>query len=416
MLFNKDDNIAGEEVIYKAKPNFFLSCKKAFIAFIILALLLGSTSVIIQFIGNLQVYLVNHINLTLTSYAVIAIVVFVLILILYIILQLISWYSTEYILTNQKITTKKGLFFTKKNYLPYSKIQDLSSSQSILGRILSVGSISIYSAYDNNQVIIKNVSNPNHIEEIIFNQMNANQYNRNPQNLSNQNEYSQYEDEYPPYENGEYYPHDNYNREEYYPNDNFQEKVNPNYNDENYYHEPVYPDTKYQQNKKQEPRNLFEDTQNFNEPGRNLFEDEDTLQNNRDLFEDEFDHTMNEAMHNINKDIEFQPKQNNDYSNNEHSYPKNESPYSRSKAMNQQDYTNDRYSYESQNIGYNSPKDYNQNDNPNFNQKPKKQPYYSNNQKNPQNFEEDVPYESTKDFSKKSKENILDRHSKKFKK
>ena len=256
MFFNKDNKIPNEKIIYKVKPNFFFSAKKAIFAFILLALLLGSTSPIIKFIADLQVYLISRINLPLTSYVVIAIVVVALVLIFYIIWQIISWYSTEYILSNQRIITKKGLFLTKKNYMPYSSIQDVSSSQSIFGRIFSVGSISAYSAYDNNNILLKNISNPDNIEKVIFNNLNHVRFSReNYSNLKNYNDERMdeqyisdnslnFREDFPPYENGEYYPNDNYNRDDYYPEDNFQEEFcrknqhekninkNPDYNND----------------------------------------------------------------------------------------------------------------------------------------------------------------------------------------
>ena len=52
--------------------------------------------------------------------------------------------------------------------MPYATIQDVNTSQSILDRIINVGTISLYSAYDNSQLELANVSNPSEIENIIF--------------------------------------------------------------------------------------------------------------------------------------------------------------------------------------------------------------------------------------------------------
>ena len=55
--------------------------------------------------------------------------------------------------------------------MPYATIQDINTSQSIFARLFNVGSISVYSAYDNNQMALENISNPSKAEEIIFSKM-----------------------------------------------------------------------------------------------------------------------------------------------------------------------------------------------------------------------------------------------------
>lgn len=186
MLFNNNSKIANERIIYKTKPNLFLSCKKAFFAFILLIIFSSIAPKIVEFIGEMQVYLISYVKLSLTKYVIIAIFTIIFIILMYIIFQLLSWYSEEYILTNQRIITKKGIFYSKKSYMPYNTIQDINSSQSIIGRIISVGSISVFSAYDSNQINLKNISNYSKVEEIIFNQMN-NIYSTHRQDYINEN-------------------------------------------------------------------------------------------------------------------------------------------------------------------------------------------------------------------------------------
>ena len=186
-MFGKKDNQSNERVIYQAKPNLILGCKKAILAVILLIFVLCITSPVIKFIGSLQVYMVSQIKLPITRYASIALFVIILIIIIYIIWQIIGWYAKEYILTDSKIIVKSGVILTRKNYMPYSTIQDINTSQNILERLFNVGSVSVYSAYDNNQIAIENVSNPSEVEEIIFSNMsrNAGYYQAPPPNSNN---------------------------------------------------------------------------------------------------------------------------------------------------------------------------------------------------------------------------------------
>ena len=127
-MFGKKDNQSNERVIYQAKPNLILGCKKAILALILLIFILCITGPIIKFIGGLQVYLISQIKLPITRYTSIALFVVILIIILYMIWQIIGWNAKEYILTDSKIIVKSGVILTRKNYMPYSTIQDVNTS------------------------------------------------------------------------------------------------------------------------------------------------------------------------------------------------------------------------------------------------------------------------------------------------
>ncbi|MBP3790758.1 MAG: PH domain-containing protein [Methanobrevibacter sp.] len=171
MLFNKNDENVRDRGIYKTKPNMLLGCKKAIYGVILLLIILFISPMVIKFIGEMQVYLISYVRLSLTRYVAIAVFVIILIDVIYIIWQLVGWYSLEYTFTDSKIIIKSGVLSTKKNYMPYATIQDINTSQGILAKIFNVGTISVFSAYDNNQMEIQNVSNPSEVEEIIFSRM-----------------------------------------------------------------------------------------------------------------------------------------------------------------------------------------------------------------------------------------------------
>ena len=189
MLFDKNDGKANERILYQTKPNMLLGCKKAVYGIVLLIIILMLSPIVIKFIGQMQVYLISRVKLPLTSYTAIAFFVIILINVIYIIWQLVGWFSIEYILTDTKIIIKSGVISTKKNYMPYSTIQDINTSQSIFARMFNVGSVSIFSAYDNNQMELKNISNPSEVEEIIFSRMvGSRNFQAPPQPVSPYNE------------------------------------------------------------------------------------------------------------------------------------------------------------------------------------------------------------------------------------
>ena len=237
-MFKKNDNKVNDRIIYQAKPNLILGCKKAIFGFILLIIVLSLSGYIIQFIGKMQVYLISYIKLSLTRYVAIAMFVVLLIIVLYIIWQIIGWYSKEYILTDSKIIVKSGVLITRKNYMPYSTIQDINTSQSIFARLVNIGSISLYSAYDNNHMSLEHISNPSKVEEIIFSKMtrnmmfNHNQNYINPNNYYMESEDDYYDDVITPIKQEEQYAHKEY---EYFPEDlNYNTNQRPKYEYEPY--------------------------------------------------------------------------------------------------------------------------------------------------------------------------------------
>lgn len=313
MLFDKNDERANERVLYKTKPNMILGCKKVIYGVVLLAIVFVVSPIIIQFIGEMQVYLISRIQLPLTRYTAIAFFVVILVIIVYMIWQLIGWYSVEYTLTDTRIIIKSGVLSTKKNYMPYTTIQDVNTSQSIFARLFNVGTVSAFSAYDNNQIKLENISSPSKVEDIIFSRMVGYRnyqepimgFNRSPDARlysDNRGNREEYYDEYEPItpighernnnfqrRDYEYYPEefsfqeDRRNRYEYEPygddldynlnramnnsNDNIIYEGSSNtFSDESYYNERMndysYGDDNYYQNN--EPERYNDDSINRN--------------------------------------------------------------------------------------------------------------------------------------------------------
>lgn len=227
MLFDKNEGRVNDRILYQTKPNMILGCKKAIYGVILLVIILTVSPILIKFIGELQVYMISQIKLPLTRYTVIAFFVIILIDVIYIIWQLIEWYSMEYTLTEYKIIIKSGVISTKKNYMPYATIQDINISQNILARLFDIGSVSVFSAYDNNQLEIKNISNPSQIEEIIFSRMTGfRNFQTTPQSMP------QYDER--PYSNNDYVGRkEDFDRNEYY--DDEYESITPITHEDNFH-------------------------------------------------------------------------------------------------------------------------------------------------------------------------------------
>ncbi len=274
MLFDKNDDIRNERILYQTKPNMLFGCKKAIYGLVLLGIVLMLSPMAIKFVGEMQVYLISRIDLPLTRYVAIAFFVVILIIVIYIIWQLLGWYSKEYTLTDTRVIIKSGVLSTKKNYMPYARIQDINTSQSIIARLFRIGSIYLFSAYDNNQMELTNISNPSQVEEIIFSHMvNSRVYSEPKARFPRNNQYfernfqsnddylgtNDYYDEFEPItpighekdnlrREYEYYPEDlgyndeRYNRYEYEPYDDNAmrfEGASNSYQNDSYYNQVV---------------------------------------------------------------------------------------------------------------------------------------------------------------------------------
>ncbi|MBR0270815.1 MAG: PH domain-containing protein [Methanobrevibacter sp.] len=281
MMFGKKDNQANDRIIYQAKPNMLLGCKKAIFGLILLILVLSVSGAIIQFVGEMQVYMISYVKLSLTRYTAIGVFVVILLIVVYIIWQIIGWYSKDYVLTESKIIVKSGILITRKNYMPYSTIQDINTSQGILSRLFNVGSVSVYSAYDNNQMVLENISNPSKVEDIIFSKMTQprSYYQPNRQNFNN-----------PGYQGSDYYQPSYQNRNDYYANQEYyqspQQDIDNYYDDDDYVITPIRQEEQYSRRQ----YDYYPEDISYQEPQRNRYQYEP--------YEESLEHNINRALNN----------------------------------------------------------------------------------------------------------------------
>ena len=309
MLFNRNDKKTNERILHKTKPNMFLGCKKAIYGVVLLIVVLLASPMVIKAIGKMQVYLISQIKLPLTRYAAIASFVIILIIILYIIWQLISWYSLEYTLTDSRIIVKSGILSTKKTYMPYSTIQDVNTSQNIIARLFNVGTVSVFSAYDNNLMELKDISNPSEAEEIIFSNM-INRRSFQPQSMQinhganyiDDGDYlgrNEFYDEFEPITPITHERTASRRNYEYYPEDlgvdnSYQQR--PNYEYEPY-------DDSYVRNNNFESRNHYsEDSYYDRVRDEYSYSDDDYYNNNDSQFN--YDDGSSQSPHNDSGDVE----------------------------------------------------------------------------------------------------------------
>ena len=424
-MFGKDKKEEiHEKILYEAQPNIFVYSKGILISMLALGFLFFLYSAGISYIGNMNVYLIETTKVPLTRYFAIAVFVMIMIVFAYIIIKLLIWTSIKYTITESRVIVEKGILLQKKNYMPFNTIQDISRTQSLFGKIFSVGTITLYSAYDGKEIELKDVSSPKKVEDIIFENMRGthlryrNIYDDNGSNFNpirphsdepvhyrrmedlddlelvdakerkrqirenkrkakmsrnnynsnyNSNDYnSAYDDYY--YDDYQYDDRNDDNRRNYgnYPNqhhqysgaikesyernpdkyfaNNYEEFHQSNLDAQREYQEQMNYDSYPNRHERAYYNNQadnYQDSVKENKKSKGLSRFNPFSSNNKDdvyaernISDEEFDSTINQAMHDMDRNIKFEPS-NNQYNhqyNNQYNNPKNRNQYNQQNA------------------------------------------------------------------------------------
>lgn len=157
----------GERILFETRPRSIIHLKSSIFKFILILLILYFFSWIRDFFGSIQLFLLNYVQIPLVQTVVYILFLIMLLLLLWIILDVISWRYTRYILSNYRVMIKKGIVWKKKAYIHHDKIQDIIISQSLMQRILSAGDMEIFGGHEHTPLLLKNIPHPAEVENMI---------------------------------------------------------------------------------------------------------------------------------------------------------------------------------------------------------------------------------------------------------
>ena len=80
----------------------------------------------------------------------------------------IRWRSTSYTLTDQRIKIETGVFGRSEKVIPIDRVQDCTSKQSVLGRILGYGRVEVDAAGAQGAEILNHLPNPGTFRDQVF--------------------------------------------------------------------------------------------------------------------------------------------------------------------------------------------------------------------------------------------------------
>ncbi|HTW21586.1 MAG TPA: PH domain-containing protein [Mycobacteriales bacterium] len=75
---------------------------------------------------------------------------------------LLRWVTTRYVVTNRRVLMRNGVFSRTGRDVPLTRINDVSFGRTVVERIIGSGTLTIESAGDRGQVILRDVP---HVEE-----------------------------------------------------------------------------------------------------------------------------------------------------------------------------------------------------------------------------------------------------------
>ncbi len=144
----------NEKLIFKSsqsiKSLFFWSFIFGFIG-LLLVLLKGLVIIMGVSSGNNNIYLIYWV-----------------ILLFFVIKNLITYFTTEYGITNTRVVSKEGLIRRDIEEINLSSIESINVNQTIIGRLLNYGTI-IISGRGTSKVILKDIDNVVEIRKLIKN-------------------------------------------------------------------------------------------------------------------------------------------------------------------------------------------------------------------------------------------------------
>jgi uncharacterized membrane protein YdbT with pleckstrin-like domain len=87
---------------------------------------------------------------------------------LWLIVVWIRWQSTSYTLTDQRIKIETGVFGRQSKMIPIDRVQDCTTKQSVVGRMLGYGRVEIDAAGAQGAEVLDHLPNPGVFRDQVF--------------------------------------------------------------------------------------------------------------------------------------------------------------------------------------------------------------------------------------------------------
>ena len=93
--------------------------------------------------------------------------------VLNLLLVYIAWLTTEFVLTTDRLVTRRGVFSRDSREIPLDRINDLSCHQSLFERVIGAGDLMIESGGERGQEVFSNFGNPFELQNAVHRAIEA---------------------------------------------------------------------------------------------------------------------------------------------------------------------------------------------------------------------------------------------------
>ena len=80
----------------------------------------------------------------------------------------VVWRSTHYVFTNERVLLREGVFNRQQRDIPLSRVNDVSSNQSLLDRMLGCGNLTVESAGERGQSVLNDIPKVVQVQKVAY--------------------------------------------------------------------------------------------------------------------------------------------------------------------------------------------------------------------------------------------------------
>lgn len=145
----------GEEVMIDTHPHWWVFA--GVVTRLVLAIAIA-IAIVVKFDGKA----VNYIGSGLIIVAILNVAVVYL-----------KWRTTDFVLTNDRLVTRRGIFSRDSREIPLDRVMDLSCHQSLFERVIGAGDLMIESGGERGQEVFSDFGNPFELQNAVHRAIEA---------------------------------------------------------------------------------------------------------------------------------------------------------------------------------------------------------------------------------------------------
>lgn len=80
----------------------------------------------------------------------------------------VVWRSTHFVFTNERVLLREGVLNRQQRDIPLTRVNDVSSNQNLLDRLLGCGSLTVESAGERGQSVLRNIPKVVRVQKVVY--------------------------------------------------------------------------------------------------------------------------------------------------------------------------------------------------------------------------------------------------------